>query len=152
MGKSCFLIGHRDSGAEIYPRLRREVERHAEQYGVEEFLVGHYGAFDAMAARAVLETKARRSGLRLTLLLPYHLALRPVALPPGFDGSYFPEGQERVPARAAIVRANEYAMRHCDYLLCYVTHPGSGARDLLEKALRREKKGLLRLRFFFLFL
>lgn len=25
----CFLIGHHDSGEEIYPALRAEVERHA---------------------------------------------------------------------------------------------------------------------------
>jgi len=102
----CFFIGHRDAPESVYPSLLESVRIHAEQYGVTEFLVGHYGAFDFMAARAVLELKKTHPGLRLTMLLPYHPAERTVHLPAGFDGSFYPSDMENVPRRLAIVCAN----------------------------------------------
>ena len=71
-----------------------------------------------MAAGCLVEAKTNHPGLRLVLLLPYHPAERPVALPAGFDGSFYPPGMEQVPRRLAIVRANEYMARHCDVLIC----------------------------------
>ena len=47
--KSCFFIGHHDTGAGIYPMLLAEVERHIRQYNVTEFFVGHYGRFDSLS-------------------------------------------------------------------------------------------------------
>lgn len=141
--KSCFLIGHRDTGTEIYPQLVAEVERHITELGVRDFFVGHYGSFDSMAARAVAQAKTQNSDLCLRLLLPYHPSVKQVELPDGFDSSYFPEGQEGVPPRAAIVRANEHMLRSTDFLICYVKYPSSGARGILDLALKRQKRGLL---------
>ncbi len=129
----CFFIGHRDAPESVYPSLLESVRIHAEQYGVTEFLVGHYGAFDSMAARAVRELKKTHPGLRLTMLLPYHPAERTVHLPAGFDGSFYPSDMENVPRRLAIVCANESALLQCDFLISYVRHPGS-ARKFLDYA------------------
>ena len=129
----CFFIGHRDSPPSLYPALRDAVERHAAEYGVTEFLVGHYGAFDHMAAQAVCELKKARAGIRLTLLLPYHPAERSVLLPDGFDGALYPPDMERVPRKLAIVRANHYAFSCSDYLISFVRYPGN-AEKLLEYA------------------
>ena len=52
----CFFIGHRDTPADVYSQIVAEVERPI-LCGVTEFVVGHYGAFDRMAARAVREAK-----------------------------------------------------------------------------------------------
>ena len=49
-GKSCFFIGHREASEEIYPALYAAVEQHILEYGVTEFIVGHYGGFDRLAA------------------------------------------------------------------------------------------------------
>lgn len=57
-GKTCFFIGHRDTPESIQPQLDAAVERHIVEYGVTDFVVGHYGAFDRMAARAVRESKS----------------------------------------------------------------------------------------------
>ena len=54
-GKSCFFIGHREASEEIYPALYAAVEQHILEYGVTEFIVGHYGGFDRLAASAVKE-------------------------------------------------------------------------------------------------
>lgn len=55
--KRCFLIGHHDAPESIYPALQREIERHITELGVTEFIVGHYGNFDRMAARALVAAK-----------------------------------------------------------------------------------------------
>ena len=56
-GKSCFFIGHRETSEAIYPALYAVVEQHILEYGVTEFIVGHYGGFDRLAASAVKEAK-----------------------------------------------------------------------------------------------
>ena len=113
-------------------------------YGVTRFLVGHYGTFDAMAAGAVIRAKQAHPDIELLLLLPYHPTERPVELMAGFDGRYYPEGMERVPRRLAIVRANEYVIRHaCDYLIAYDRYIATKTHDFVELALQREKKGLI---------
>ena len=55
--------------------------------------------------------------------------------------SFYPPGMEKVPKRFAIVRANRYMVAHCDYLIAYVWHTASNARELLEYAQRLEKRG-----------
>ena len=81
--KSCFFIGHREASEEIFPELAEAVEHHIVDYGVTEFIVGYYGGFDRMAARAVISAKALYPGITLLLLLSYHPAERPIETPPG---------------------------------------------------------------------
>lgn len=57
---SCFFIGHRDAPETLRELLDAAVERHITEYGVTEFVVGHYGRFDYMAASAVQRAKERR--------------------------------------------------------------------------------------------
>lgn len=135
--KSCFFIGHREANEEIYADLLAAVERHIVEFGVTEFIIGHYGGFDRLAARAVIEAKKTHPEVTLTLLLPYHPAERPMEAPEGFDGTYCPPDMERVPRRVAIVRANRYMVDHVDYLIAYAWHPGSNARDLVDYAQNR---------------
>lgn len=143
--KSCFFIGHREASAEILPVLKDAVEQHIVEYGVTEFIVGHYGGFDRMAARAVIAAKAQHPEITLSMLIPYHPSQQRVELPPGFDSSFYPLGMEKIPRRLAIVRANRYMVDHVDYLIAHVWHPASNARDLLEYARKRERKELIRI-------
>ena len=107
------------------------------------YIVGKYGGFDRMAAKAVIAAKSRHPQIILSLLLPYHPAERPIEAPPGFDNTFYPPGMEKVPRKLAIVRANRYMVDHTNYLIAYVWHPASNARNLLEYAQTREKNGLL---------
>ena len=141
--KSCFFIGHRESSEEIYPALYAAVEQHILEYGVTEFIVGHYGGFDRLSASAVKAAKQFYPDVKLILLLPYHPAERPIPTPDGFDGTLYPPGMESVPRKVAIVRANRYVVDHVDYLIAYAWHPASNARELLEYAKRREKRDLI---------
>lgn len=106
------------------------------------FVVGHYGNFDRLAAATLRRAKGRHPDIDLRLLLPYHPFDRPVEPPPGFDGTYYPEGLERVPRRLAIVHADRLLIRTSQFL---IAHPGLGqSRELTEYALRREERGLIR--------
>lgn len=142
-GKSCFFIRHRETSEEIYPSLYAAVEQHILEYGVTEIIVGSYGGFDRLAASAVKEAKRFYPEVKLTLLLPYHPEERPIPTPDGFDSTFYPPGMESVPRKVAIVRANRYVVDHVDYLISYAWHPASNARELVEYAKRREKKGSL---------
>ena len=130
---TCFMFGHRDAPESIIPLLKQCVEQHISEHGVTEFIVGHYGAFDRMTASAVREAKRLHPNVSLVLLLPYYRTESPQK-EDGFDGTFYPEGQENVPKRAAIVRANKYAIARCDYVIAYQRHIGSNARELLDYA------------------
>lgn len=88
--------------------------------------------------------KEKYSGLRLYLLLPYHPAEQPVDMPPGYDGTCYPEGMETASRRYAIAKANRKMIDSCDFLITYVIHTASNAHRFMEYALRRQEKGLLR--------
>ena len=141
--RSCFFIGHRHAEERIYEKLLTAIDTHISAYGVTDFLVGHYGDFDRMAARAVAEARRTHPGISLTMLLPYYPEDRAISVPPIFDGTFYPPGMETVPKRAAIVRANRYMLEHSSCLIAYVSHPSSGSREVLEAALRRQKHGLI---------
>ena len=140
--KSCFFIGHADAGREIYDNLFATIERHIQDYGVKHFIVGHYGNFDSMAATAVSSLKTKYDGLTLTLLLPYHPKNSiKEQLDHRFDDSLYPFDKP-VPPRFAIVKANQYAIEHVDYIICYVKRTGK-SRDFLAYARHRGLKAPL---------
>ena len=115
--KTCFFIGHRDAPENIHDRLLVSVERLIAKYGVTNFVVGQYGSFDRLVRRVLIQVKQSHPEIRLTLLLAYYDPFKPFDLPQGFDDSLYPEGMECVPRRAAIIRANQYMIRHSDYLI-----------------------------------
>ena len=141
--KSYFFIGHREASSDIFPALAEAIELHIVEFGVTEFIVGNYGGFDHMAAKAVIAAKKRHPNITLSMLIPYHPAEQPIKPPPGFDNTFYPPGMEKVPRRLAIVRANHYMVDHVDYLIAYAWHPASNARDLVEYAKKREKRNLI---------
>lgn len=143
MGKSCFFIGHSDAPPEIYPLLKEAVGNHIVNYGVKWFIVGMYGNFDRMAARAIREEKQCHSDIMLSLLIPYHPAELKPEICTGYDDLYYPAGMEKTPRRYAIVKANRLVISSVDYLIAYVAHPASNALKFLKFAKRREEKGEL---------
>ena len=137
---TCFFIGHRDAPDALRPLLAEAVERHVSEYGVMEFIVGHYGRFDAMAASAVRAAKQLHPEISLVLLLPYYPFPYETD---GFDATFYPPDMESVPKPFAIVRANEYVIRTADYLICYDRGQIGKTRDFVELARQRERKGLI---------
>ena len=143
--KSCFFIGHREANESLLPRLESVIERLITEENVYYFYVGEHGGFDRIAATAVKSAKKKYPDITLMMVLPYHPAERPIEKPPGYDGTYYPEGLEKTPRPFAIVKANQLMVDTCDWLICYVRHGASNSRNLLEYAQRREKKGLIQI-------
>ncbi len=141
--KRCFFIGHRDAPESIYPEVRAAVERHIEEYGVTEFMVGHYGMFDRMALRAVAQAKEKHPTVKLTMLLAYLPVEGTFEKPAAVDELYYPEELETIPRRYAIVRANRHAVQMCSYVIAYVWHTASNASKLMEYAQGRAKITIL---------
>ena len=137
--KSCFFIGHREADERLLPMLTAAIERLITEEQVSFFYVGGYGGFDRIAATAVKRMKLQHPEITLMLVLPYHPAERPIETPYGFDGTYYPEGLEKVPRRYAIVRANEIMVKQSDWLISYVRHGASNSRRILEYA---QKQGI----------
>ena len=136
--KICFFIGHRDAPSAIMPQLEEAVQRHITEYGVEQFVVGQYGAFDRMAARAVIRAKQRYPHVLLSVLLPYHPSECSIHVPEGYDDTFYPPGMEMVPKRYAIVRANQYMIKNSAYLIAYAWKAASNAREFVEFAERNK--------------
>lgn len=138
---TCFFIGHRNTPDALFPLLLQSIERHIADYGAINFVVGHYGNFDAMTAKAVIKVKQSQPHIKLTMLLPYPLG-RQAALPPGFDNAIYPEVIEKIPKKQAIIWANRYTVDNSDFLIAYACHSGNAAR-LCQYAYEREKQGLI---------
>ena len=138
---TCFFIGHRDAPETLRPLLDTAVERYITEYGVTEFVVGHYGRFDYMAAGAVQRAKKCHPTVTLTLLLPYYPFGHDTE---GYDRTYYPEGMEAIPKPFAIVRANEHMIKNSDYLICYDAGLAGNTGKLVKRALRRQAKGEMR--------
>jgi len=143
MSKSCFFIGHKDAPAAIRSLLSEAIERHITEYGVTEFYMGHYGAFDYMAAGVLTEMKERYPQIKANMLLAYHPAVRQVDIPKGLDGSILLDGQEKSHPRYAITNLNKHMVRESDYLIAYVRYITAGSHKLLDYAIKKEKKGQL---------
>ena len=132
--KSCFFIGHREADERLLPILTAAIERLITEEQVLFFYVGGYGGFDRIAATAIKRMKLLHPEIILMLVLPYHPGERPIETPYGFDGTYYPEGLEKVPRRYAIVRANEIMAKQSDWLISYVRHGASNSSRILEYA------------------
>lgn len=140
-GKTCFFIGNRYAPYTIRKSLIETVETHITEYDVITFTVGHYGAFDNMVIGVLREVKKRHTNIKLYLLAPYALTQQ-TDTPEEFDGTFYPEGMEKVPLRLAIPQANKYMVQNSDYLITYCHHIGN-TRNIVEYAQKREKKGLI---------
>lgn len=88
--RTCFFIGHREANERVLPALEQAVEQLIAESGVTDFVVGHYGAFDGMAAKVIKAAKKRHPEVTLTLLLPYHPFDRPIPVPKGYDSTFYP--------------------------------------------------------------
>lgn len=129
----CFFIGHRDATPNIYPYLLAAVERCITERGITEFIAGGYGRFDAMAVDAVNQMQHKYRNVKLTRLLAYYNPHMKIAGIERFDDSIYPDGLVNTPKRAAIIRANRYAVDNSQYVIAFVHHIGN-SRDILEYA------------------
>ena len=119
---SCFFIGHRETSERIFPNIIETAERLICEENVTTFYVGGYGRFDCLAGEAIIQLKKKFPGIRLSLVIPYHPAIRPITAPFGYDGTFYPDGMEKVSPKYAIAKANRKMIDTSDFLIAFVTH------------------------------
>lgn len=104
--------------------------------GATEFLLGGYGAFDALAAASVRAVKVAHPQIRATLVIPY-VDIR-------FDASLYDESVypplETVPRRFAISRRNEWMVDQADVVVAYEPHDWGGAAATRDYSVRKQKR------------
>lgn len=131
---TCTFFGHRDTPAQIKPRLWQVIIDLIEHHGVTQFYVGNQGNFDTMA-RSLLAELAQNYPIRYDVVLAY----LPKENDPLLDGShtFLPDGFEAVPPRFAIDYRNRWMLDRSDIVVTYVRYPGGAEK---YKALA-ERKG-----------
>lgn len=143
--RNCCFMGHRDAPDWLYPVLRKEVERHILQYGVNRFFVGNYGGFDRMAAFVLGTMKAQYPHIRFYQMIAYPPEQEWRELPPGCERAVYPKKLGRVPEKAAIPVLNRTVVDASSYAIAYICRISSGAYQTWKHARLREQKGLLHL-------
>lgn len=139
----CFLTGHTDAPSTLLPQITVAAKELIEQWGVTQFVVGHYGNFDRLAAQAIRQLKGTAPHIKLVLLLPYYSANRSTIDLNGFDETLYPEGLEKVPYRYAIVKANRLAIDRADHIIVYQRYDIGNIYRLMQYAQSVEKRGKL---------
>lgn len=137
--KSCFFIGNRHAPNNIKKQLFEKIEKHITQYGVTTFFVGHYGNFDRLVTAALRELKKNYPNIKLFVLAPYALTMK-VEVPNDFISTFYPDGLETVPKPFAIVQANRFMIKRCDYLISYCHFSCGNTQKFVEYAKNLEKK------------
>ncbi len=137
----CFFIGHRDASPELLPLLVHAIEKHITEHDVTTFLVGHYGAFDRLASKALISVKNSNPHIELILLSPYHPAEKAIELPDGFNGILYPF-ISAPPKKYAIIKANRYAVSHSEYIIAYLRYSTGNTQKLLDYAQRKKQSKL----------
>lgn len=137
------FFGHGNAPSDLEPRIEQAVIQLIEENENIAFLVGTHGRFDAMA-RSILERLAPQyPNMKYRIVLAY--------LPfkkedDRFEGlpTMLPEDIENVPKKYAISYRNDYMVKECDTVICYITHDWGGASQFVEKA-RRKGKNIINL-------
>ena len=130
----CFF-GHKDVPGSIGPAVEQEIEKLI-GYGVECFLVGHQGAFDAMVLGCLRRMVLKFPTVNYRVVLAY--------MPKSGDNEFhlgetmLPEGMEAAHPKYAIALRNKWMVEESDAAVVYVAHSWGGAA---KYAGIMEKKG-----------
>ena len=142
--KRCCFAGHNETyGEEAREKIKEIAVRLIEEKGVAEFWVGNYGSFDRCAALAIREVKERFEQVKLVLVLPYltkAIEEYKEEYYEKYDFIVMADIPEKTPARLKIIKANEYMVDNCDYLICNVAHSWGGAARTMEYARRKNRE------------
>lgn len=135
----CCFFGHKDSPVSIKPALEQAIEDLIIAKGVDSFLVGNQGTFDAMALYALRRLKQKYPYISYNVVLAY--------MPKGrveydlyeFGETILPEGIESIHPKFAISWRNKWMVNESDVMVCYVKHSWGGAAQYYELAHRKNK-------------
>ena len=134
----CCFAGHNDRyGEETFQKVYSVAESLVVDYHVIEFWVGNYGGFDCCAARAVRKLKEKYKNIELSLVILYltkEINKYREQYYKDYDRIIMADIPVNTPRNLKIIKANEFIVDRCDFLICYVSHGWGGAAKTLERA------------------
>ena len=139
----CTFCGHSNLHGK-YDVIKQECYTVVERLinsGNEEFLIGDYGRFDALAAAVCLALRNKYPHITVCLVVPYyrpHLDDYTRERYAKFDTVITPE-LEGTPHKFRIIKANEYMVDQSDTVIAYVKYDG-GAATALAYARKRKRQ------------
>lgn len=136
MESSCCFFGHRDTPADVKPKLKSVIIKMIEEQGVTNFYVGSQGNFDFMVLAALKELSFQYPVIRYAAVLAY---LSDADRVEQGTETIYPEGLENVPMRFCIARRNDWMIEKANYVICFVRHITGGAAKYYEKAKKKNK-------------
>ena len=130
----CTFFGHRECYGLDAQVLSNAIEAQIGQ-GVEEFLVGNQGQYDAMVRRCLKTLQLQYPHIRDRVVLAY-LPGEKLEFEDDSDTMY-PEGIEMVHPKFALDWRNRYLIDTADICLCYINQTWGGAYKFACMAKRR---------------
>lgn len=137
------FFGHENAPRDIELCLEQAIIQLIEENENITFLVGTHGHFDGMARTVLVRLAPRYPMMKYRIVLAYLPVKREENR---FEGlpTMLPEGIENVPKRFAISYRNNYMVKECDTVICYITHDWGGAAQFVDKA-RHKGKNIINL-------
>lgn len=137
--KTVTFFGHSKLSPAQTPAIKEKLESELEaliKQGADIFLLGGYGDFDNLCARAVRSLKEKHPHITSVLVIPYMTNPFDKNL---YDCSEYPP-LENVPQRFAILKRNEYMAERADAVVSYIDHEWGGAYKAVEYARKKGKQ------------
>ena len=139
--KKCCFAGHSDIHDEtIKEKIYIEAERLYREQGVKAFWVGDYGAFDRYSASVIEKLKKKYPDITLELVIPY-LTKRIICNKEHyhyFNNIIIADIPQNTLPRVKIIKANEYMVNKCEYLISFIEHTWGGAYKTYMYANRKK--------------
>lgn len=134
------FFGHGNAPSDLEPRIEQAVIQLIEENENITFLVGTHGRFDAMARSVLKRLAPQYPNMKYRIVLAY-MPIKKEDEVDRFEGlpTMLPEGIENVPKKYAISYRNDFMVKECDTVICYITHDWGGAAQFVEKARRKGK-------------
>ncbi len=132
---TAMFVGHRECYEMDREQLEREIIGLIEK-GVDTFLSGGMGQFDAACEGTVARLKSQYPHIKLYVIMPY-VNFQTKHITPA-DELIFPDGFEFYHPKAAIQKRNRYMVDRSAYAVCYVQHSWGGAAQTLDYIKRKQ--------------
>jgi len=140
--KRCCFAGHsKVYDPSIVEKIVEKARQLVEEYGITDFWVGNYGAFDGYAASAVRKLKAKYPQISLSLVIPYltkEINEYREDYYKNYDSIIMADIPETTPRNLKIIKANEFMINNSDFLISYVNYSWGGAVKTVEYAIKKK--------------
>ncbi len=139
--RRCCFAGHSHIYDDnIKELITEKVIELIEKYGVNEFWVGNYGAFDYYSASVIRELK-KSYDIELDLVIPYttrKIEEQKELYCEKYDYLLMADIPESTPAKFRITKCNQYMVDSSDFLICYVKYSWGGAVQTMKYAKKKK--------------